>query len=499
MATKSTLEGVLEHKAIMGILTPIIAITLALVAGGFIILIFITGYDFTDDSLARLKTQGLPDEILETLEGFRGRSYSSSSDFDEALLGAIASFQVTGSTLEQLKKTDVPQDVLANLQSLKEDAGLQKKSAFLKALRKQIGKDHYIKYRVVITEHADQFQKEREQIIRAALVRENPVRVYGIIFREALGDMEGWGNVLFRATPLIFTGLAVAFAFQCGLFNIGGEGQMVIGGFAITWVGFTFSGLPSFLLLPVCILVGAAVGGIWGAIPGYLKAKLGVHEVVNTIMMNWIAVFFAQYVTMKYKLPADMKPQTQPIAEAAQLSFMHKYLPFFPEHVHLNTSIFLAIFLVILIWYILTRTKLGYEIKAVGFNPTAAECGGINVPKNIVLAMAISGAMAGMTGVNQVMGDQHVFRYDLFTELGFNGIGVALIGKNDPIGVMFAAILFGILEYGGFTASVMTGNRVPREIILILKAIILIFVVVSGELTKRLMVYLQKRKGGQEE
>ncbi len=498
MASKSTFELLLERKAIMGILTPIIAITLALVVGGFIILIFITGYDFTDESLAELKTQQLSSEILETLENFTGRTYPSRTDFDEALLGLIASFQVTEQTLEQLKKANVPDAVLTLLEPLQGQES-EKKSRFLKAVRKQVGKDNYIKYRVAISDAADQYKEVREKIIRSALVRENPLRVYGIIFREALGDMEGWGNVLFRATPLIFTGLSVAMAFQCGLFNIGGEGQMVMGGFAITWVGFSFSGMPGFLLIPVCILVGAAVGSIWGAIPGYLKAKLGVHEVVNTIMMNWIAVFLVQYLTMKYKLPDDMKPQTEPIAEAAQLSFMHKYLPFFPEHVHLNTAIFLAIAMVILVWYILTRTKLGYEVKAVGLNATAAECGGISVPKNIVLAMAISGAMAGLTGVNQVMGDQHVFRYDLFTELGFNGIGVALIGKNDPIGVVFGAILFGILEYGGFTASVLTGNRVPREIILILKAIILIFVVVSGELTKRLMVYLQKKKGGQEE
>lgn len=498
MATKSTLEVLLEKKAIMGILTPMIAIILALVVGGFIILIFITGYEFTEASFAELQKEGLPTEILEILENFKGRTYSSSTDFDEALLSKMESFQITDQTLEQLKKEQIPDDVLANLQPLK-DQDPVKKSTFLKSVRKQIGKDGYIKYRVVITEHADQQKELRKKIIKSALVRENPLRVYAIIFQQALGDMEGWGNVLFRATPLIFTGLAVALAFQCGLFNIGGEGQMVMGGFAITWVGFTFTGVPSILLIPVCILMGAAVGAIWGAIPGYLKARLGVHEVVNTIMMNWIAIFLVQYLTMRYKLPDDMKPQTAPIAEAAQLSFMHKYLPFFPEHVHLNTSIFLAILMVVVIWYILTRTKLGYEIRAVGFNPSAAECGGISVPKNIVIAMAISGAMAGMTGVNQVMGDQHVFRYDLFTELGFNGIGVALIGKNDPIGVVFAAILFGVLEYGGFTASVMTGNRVPREIILILKAIILIFVVVSGELTKRLMVFLQKKKGGEEE
>ena len=340
-------------------------------------------------------------------------------------------------------------------------------------------------------------------IIMYLFIGVNPFYVYKIIFTKALGDRAGWGEVLYRATPLIFTGLAVAVAFQCGLFNIGGEGQMVMGAFAITWVGFTFTGLPGFLLIPLCILVGAAVGGIWGAIPGYLKAKLGVHEVVNTIMMNWIAIFLVQFLTMYYKLPDDMKPQTRPIAEQAWLSFIYKPLNAlgikFPKYVHLNTSIFLAIFVVFIIGYILKRTRLGYEIRAVGFNPTAAECGGISIAKNTVLAMAISGAMAGLTGVSQVMGDKHVFLYEVFDGLGFNGIGAALIGKNDPIGVVFAAILFGILEYGGFAASVFTGNKVPREIVLILKAIILIFVVISGEITKRIMVFMQKKKGGQQE
>jgi ABC-type uncharacterized transport system permease subunit len=314
-----------------------------------------------------------------------------------------------------------------------------------------------------------------------------------------MGDRNGWGNVLYRATPLIFTGLAVAFAFQCGLFNIGGEGQMVMGGFAITWIGFTFTGLPGFLILPLCVLAGAVVGAIWGGIPGYLKAKLGVHEVVNTIMMNWIAVALTQYLTMVYKPPDTMIPHTHEIAESAQLSRLFRYLnPLgikFPQSNQLNTAIFLALVVVFLIAYILKRTKLGYEIRAVGFNPTAAECAGISVAKNTFLAMAISGAVAGLAGVNQVLGYKHRFLYDIFGGLGFDGIGVALIGKNSPFGVVLAAILFGILDHGGLAIDVQT--TVPREIIMVLKAIILIFVVVSGEITKRIMVFMQKRKGGQ--
>jgi general nucleoside transport system permease protein len=329
----------------------------------------------------------------------------------------------------------------------------------------------------------------------------NPIEIYKIVFRTAMGNRAGWGEVLYRATPLFFTGLAVAFAFQCGLFNIGGEGQMAIGGFAITWVCFTFTSLPAFLLIPLGILAGALGGAIWGGIPGYLKAKLGVHEVVNTIMMNWIGVALIQFLTMKYKDAGDMIPQTRTIAEAARLPrlapFLNKFGIAFPAHVYLNMSILVALLAVILIAYLLKRTKIGYEIRAVGFNPSAAECAGISVARNTILAMAISGAIAGLVGVNQVMGDKYRFLYESFSGKGFDGIGVALIGKNNPYGVILGALLFGILEFGGFSASVFSGGKVPREIIMILKAIILLFVVVSGEVSKRLVILWQKRKGGQ--
>ena len=345
-----------------------------------------------------------------------------------------------------------------------------------------MGDQNFQQYGVLISEHA--------------LTRENPFRVYHEIFKAALKDRNGWGHVLYRATPLILTGLAVAFAFQCGLFNIGGEGQMVIGGFAITWVGFTFTQLPWFILIPLCILAGAVAGGLWGSIPGYLKAKRGVHEVVTTIMLNWIAVALTQYLTMAFKPPESWIPHTYKIAKAAKLSRLYVYLnPLgitFSRSNLVNTAIFVSIAAVLIMAYLLKRTKLGYEIRAVGFNPAAAECAGINVAKNTVLAMAISGAFAGLAGVNQVMGYKHRFRYGVFEGLGFDGIGVAFIGKNSPWGCVLAALLFGILDHGGLAIDVST--KVPREIVLVLKATILIFVVVSTELTKRLMNVLQKRE-----
>jgi simple sugar transport system permease protein len=422
-----------RYQTLLGILSPIVAVMLAFVVGGIIIVVFIKSFVFTPASFEALQGQGVPADVLENLQILKGKEYPN-------------------------------------------------KSAFEKDVKSAIGMERY--------------QLFGDLISGQTQIRESPVQVYKTIFTAALSNRDGWGNVLYRATPLIFTGLAVALAFQCGLFNIGGEGQMVMGGFAITWIGFTFVKLPAILLIPFCILGGAAVGGMWAAIPGYLKARRGVHEVVTTIMLNWIAVAFTQYLTMAYKPKESWIPHTYKIAESARLSRIAEYLNAigidFPKSNLLNTAVFLAICAVIFVAFLLKRTKLGYEIRSVGFNPSAAECAGISVAKNTVFAMAISGAMAGLAGVNQVMGYKYRFRYGVFEGLGFDGIGVAFIGRNSPLGVVIAAILFGILDHGGLAIDVST--RVPREIVLVLKAVILIFVVVSGEITKRLIKIIQKRQ-----
>jgi simple sugar transport system permease protein len=338
------------------------------------------------------------------------------------------------------------------------------------------------------------------------LIGENPIFVYKTLFSYAIGNRDGWGNVLFRATPLIFTGLAVAFAFRCGLFNIGGEGQVYIGSFLATWVGFTFTNLPAFILIPLCILAAAAGGALWAAVPGILKAKMGVHEVIITIMMNWIAASLTFFLVLKFKEPASeamkaigvkqMIPHTSEIAEAARLPRLYPILQFFnidfPSHNQVNVSFFIAIGVAILVYYILWKTNLGYEIRAVGYSSLAAEYGGISVAKNIILAMMISGAFAGLVGTNEVMGYKYRWRPELFTGLGFNGIAVALLGKNHPLGVVLAAILFGILNYGGAIVNIFTEGRIPRELIMVLQAVIVIFVVISDEVVKRLI--RQRRK-----
>jgi len=333
------------------------------------------------------------------------------------------------------------------------------------------------------------------------LIGEDPIFVYKTLFSNAIGNRDGWGNVLFRATPLIFTGLAVAFAFRCGLFNIGGEGQVYIGTFLATWVGFTFTNLPAFILIPLCILTAAAGGALWAAIPGILKAKKGVHEVIVTIMMNWIAASLTFFLVLKFKAPPteameaagvkQMIPHTREIAEAARLPRLYTILKTlnidFPSYNQVNVSFFIAIAAAVLVYYILWKTNLGYEIRAVGYNPLAAEYGGISVGKNIILAMMISGALAGLVGTNEVMGFKYRWRQELFTNLGFNGIAVALLGKNHPLGVVLAAILFGILNYGGAIVNIYTEGRIPRELIMVLQAVIVIFVVIADEIAKRLI------------
>ena len=427
------LDRFFRYQTLLGIISPLVAVMLAFVVGGIIIWVFIKSYAFMPVDFVELQAKGVPADVLKNLESFKTQEFPN-------------------------------------------------KAAFEKQIKAAIGDNSYDRYGALIA--------------RQTQIRENPLLVYNAIFTAALSNRDGWGNVMYRATPLIFTGLAVALAFQCGLFNIGGEGQMVMGGFAITWIGFTFVKLPAFLMIPLCILGGAAAGAMWAAIPGYLKARRGVHEVVTTIMLNWIAVAFAQYLTMAFKPGDSWIPHTHKIAESAQLSRIGEYLNVvgidFPKSNLLNTAVLLAVLTVIFVAFLLKRTKIGYEIRSVGFNPTAAESAGISVAKNTVLAMAISGALAGLAGVNQVMGYKHRFRYGVFEGLGFDGIGVAFIGRNSPFGVVVAALLFGILDHGGLAIDVST--KVPREIVLVLKAIILIFVVVSGEITKRLIKSIQKQQ-----
>jgi simple sugar transport system permease protein len=331
-------------------------------------------------------------------------------------------------------------------------------------------------------------------------IGDNPFTVYRILlssafgFYDALGNFswDNWGYTLFYATPLIFTGLAVALAFQCGLLNIGAEGQLYAAAFAAAWVGITFKSLHGAVLVPLCMLAAILMGAVWGGIPGVLKARFGSHEVINTIMLNFIAVGLVSWLTQRYyKTPGDPIMQTVPIADQAHLARLHTFLPPFPERIPLNLAFVLALLAAFLVWLFLWRTKWGFEIRAVGANPAAAEYGGISVSRQIVLAMALSGALAGMVGINEVLGYRYRYYHDFSPGYGFTGIAVALLGRNHPLGVILAAILFGALIRGGLFVDIFT-DKVSKDLVQVLQAIIILFVAMEL-LFKRMLGQRLKR------
>lgn len=307
-------------------------------------------------------------------------------------------------------------------------------------------------------------------------IGDNPIETYRLLIGSALWWPDGIGYTLFLATPLIFTGLAVSVAFRAGLLNIGAEGQLYMAAFATAWVGIVLGPLPAVILLPLCLAAAIATGALWGAIPGLLKARFGSHEVINTIMMNFIAIALASYFTQyHYRTPGDPILQTAPIAAQAQIARLGQFVPGLPERIPLNVSFLLALAACGLVYVFLWRTKWGYELRATGSNPSAAEYGGISVRRQIVLAMAISGGLAGMVGINEVLGYRHRY-YDGFSDgYGFTGIAVALLGRNHPVGVIFAAMLFAVLARGGVPVDAFT-QHVTKDIVQILQGTIILFV-----------------------
>lgn len=287
----------------------------------------------------------------------------------------------------------------------------------------------------------------------------NPILGFIYLFSGGLMNIERIGNTLATATPLIFTGLSVAFAFKTGLFNIGGAGQMLIGGLCATVVGLTLA-WPKPLLLPVVILAAALGGALWGLVPGLLKAKFNVHEVVCAIMMNWIAYWSVYYIIPGYFKGPYLETESRRIPAAASLKV--EWLTKLFNGSYLNLGFLLALVVVIIIAYILDRTTLGYELKAVGFNRYASEYAGIKAERNIILSMVIAGACAGLGGASFYVGYASNMQIGVLPSQGFDGMAVSLLGANSPWGVFLAAIFFGILHSGKGFMNAMT--HVPPEI-----------------------------------
>ncbi|MFE7278924.1 ABC transporter permease [Heyndrickxia sporothermodurans] len=301
----------------------------------------------------------------------------------------------------------------------------------------------------------------------------NPINGYLSLWNGAFGDSFYIGETLRQVTPYIFAGLAVAFAFRTGLFNIGVEGQMLMGWIVSVWVGLAFD-LPKIIHLPLTIIAAAIAGAIWGFIPGLLKAKFRVHEVIVTIMMNYIALHVSNYIIRN--VVSDQSDTTKEIPNSASLK--SDFFQSITDYSSLHNGIYLAIIAAIIMWFLLEKTTKGYELKSVGFNQHASQYAGMNVNKNIIYSMIISGVFAGLAGAMQGLGTfGFAFLQSSFSGVGFDGIAVALLGGNTALGVVIASILFGGLRVGSLNMPIEA--NVPNELVEIVIALIIFFVASS--------------------
>ncbi len=318
----------------------------------------------------------------------------------------------------------------------------------------------------------------------------NPFRAYSIIFMGVFGRFKYLSYTIVKATPLILTGLSITFAFRTGLFNIGAEGQFIVGAITATAAGY-FLHLPMLIHIPVVILLAILAAGIWGGIAGYLKAKFGVHEVISTIMLNWIALYLQNFLVYLDGFQRPGGETSYAIQSTASIKLLGSWklseegIKWFGSYPWLrdlfktpvNFGFVIAIAAAILVWFILKHTTLGYKLRAVGFNKDAAEYGGINVPKNMVVSMVIAGGLSGLAGAVQVMGVTHkVSLLAAMEGFGFDGIAVALIGSCTALGSVLAGLLFGALKYGGTKIQPTMGA--PSEIINIVIGVIVFFIAI---------------------
>jgi simple sugar transport system permease protein len=309
------------------------------------------------------------------------------------------------------------------------------------------------------------------------IIGERPFEALSILITGALGSLKGWGYLLYYATNFTFTGLAVAVAFHAGLFNIGGEGQVYVAGLGAGIVGLGLEFLPWPIVLPLAILACMGFGAAWAFIPAYLQAKRGSHIVITTIMFNFIAAS-----TMVYLINNVFRPAGRMAVESREIT--NVVMPTFREigrelglrlpNTPLNVTVFLAAAAAWAVWYLLWRTKLGYEIRAVGSNTNAAIYAGIKPDRIIIFAMLISGGLAGLMAVNEILGVQHRLVLEFAGGAGFVGIAVALMGRSHPVGVVLAAMLFGLLYQGGAELS-FAKPAITRDMIVVIQGLVILF------------------------
>jgi simple sugar transport system permease protein len=302
---------------------------------------------------------------------------------------------------------------------------------------------------------------------------QSPSSVYRLLIEGTWGNAYGFGQVLYKTTTLAFTGLAVSLGIRAGLFNVGAESQLAAGGFLAALVGLALSpAIPGFVAIPLCMIAAAAGGAVVGAIPGYLRVRFGAHEVIVTIMLNFVVLALLNwFIANHLHVPETLHT---PEIRAGVVPRLSQYIPAFHGSAA-NLTIILALFVAALVWFGLFRTKRGYELRAVGLQPDAAEYGGVNVGGIWFRALTTSGAIAGLGGINYVLGYKHYYEDGFAGGSGFLGIAVALVGRNHPVGVILAALFFATLSQGGLAIHAF----VPKQMVEVLQGVVILAVAMS--------------------
>jgi ABC-type uncharacterized transport system permease subunit len=308
---------------------------------------------------------------------------------------------------------------------------------------------------------------------------DNPLEAYGGLFTGAFGSARGWATTLRKMTPLILTGLSVTMAFKAGMFNIGASGQFLIGTVAAVAVGVNFAQLPVVIHLPLALLAGILGGMIWGAIPGLLKVSTGAHEVIITIMLNYVAALFAGWTVYaggtQGQTPGPLwDPTAGAVSETPDVLASARIPYIFGPPYRVHWGVVLAVLVALLIWWLIYKTIIGFEIRTVGQNLKAAKYAGIRVNWTIVLTIVIAGGLAGLAGAIETLGVNHKFAPEFTGSVGFDGITVALLGQTHPLGVVLASFMFGALDAGG--AKMQFDSGVSADIIQVIQALVLAFV-----------------------
>ncbi|MBI5482542.1 MAG: ABC transporter permease [Deltaproteobacteria bacterium] len=320
------------------------------------------------------------------------------------------------------------------------------------------------------------------------LYGESPARVYALMLQGTFGSGYGLGQVLFKATPLLLCGLSVALAFRAGLFNIGAEGQVIAGAFACAMVGIHLpAGTPAPLAIAAAALTAFAAGALVGFVPGLLRAWTGAHEVINTLMLNFIVQAVLEHAGRRVFVLESL--HTAPVVDAARLGRLGDLWPALRGSAA-NTALLLAVLVALLAWLLLFRTRAGLRLRALGLSPPAAECAGVRVGLTWIGAMTLAGGLAGLCGANAVLGYKGYYESGFSGGVGFMGIAVALLGRNHPAGVVGAALLFGFLSQGALAINAL----VPKELIEVLQAVIILaLAAASGEVRRVLARALGRR------